>query len=58
LLEDGVAEQGFGFFCVGGGGLFEENVFAGAEALEGPFVVETIREGVVNTIYGWVVDEV
>lgn len=53
-----MAEERYGFFCVGGGGLLEKNVFAGAKAFEGPFIVQAVGEGVVYAVYGGVVDEI
>jgi hypothetical protein len=33
-------------------------VFSGFEGFKGPFVVEAVGEGVVDAVYGGVVDEV
>lgn len=33
-------------------------MFAGFESFEGPFVVQAVRERVVDGVYSWVVDEV
>jgi hypothetical protein len=56
--EDGVPEEMSGFFAVGCGWLLQKYVFSGGEGFEGPFVVETDGEGVVDAVDGWVVDKV
>lgn len=45
------------FGGVGDEGLFDEDVLPGAEGAEGPFVVEAVREGDVDCVYGGVVEE-
>jgi hypothetical protein len=46
------------FFSIGSCGLLEQDVFSSFKSFEGPFVVEAIGEGVVDAVYGWVVDEI
>jgi hypothetical protein len=47
-----------GLFAVGCCGLLEEHMLSGCEGLQGPFVVQTDGQGIVDAIDGWVVDEV
>jgi hypothetical protein len=46
-----------GFGGVGDEGLFDQDVFSGAEGADCPFVVEAVGEWDVDCVYGGVVEE-
>jgi hypothetical protein len=56
-LEDRVPEEGARFFGVGDRRFFEEDVFAGFQSFQSPRIVQTVWQGDVDTVYGWIIDE-
>lgn len=57
VLGLGKGDKVLGLGFVGCGGFLEEDVLSGFEGLTCPFVVEAVREGVVDTVDFWVSNE-